>query len=142
MSQPCELCRAQGGQVLWRDDRCRLVLVADADAPGSCRAVWNRHVAEMTDLGAAERRHLMAVVFAAERALRVVLRPDKINLASLGNLVPHLHWHIIPRWRDDRHFPAPVWSAPVRPAGHRPPPDAEALRTAFTAALAEEQAGP
>ena len=59
----CQLCREAGGETLWQDERCRLVLVADADYPGFCRVVWKRHVAEMTDLDAAERRHLMSVVF-------------------------------------------------------------------------------
>ena len=140
-AQACELCRQAGGDILWQDELCRLVLVADADHPGYCRVVWHRHVAEMTDLDAAERRHLMAVVFAAEAALRAAVRPDKVNLASLGNRVPHLHWHVIPRWRDDRHFPDPIWSAPLRPA---PPPrtfDRSTLRAAFDETLAEERGG-
>lgn len=106
--------------MLWQDELCRLVLVPDADYPGSCRVIWKRHVAEMTDLDTRERRHLMSVVFAAEAAVRRAARPDKINLASLGNLVPHLHWHVIPRWRDDSHFPAPIWAAAQRSAKPRP----------------------
>jgi diadenosine tetraphosphate (Ap4A) HIT family hydrolase len=51
----------------------------------------------------------MSIVLAVEQALRRVLNPDKVNLASLGNMTPHLHWHVIPRFRDDRHFPNPVW---------------------------------
>jgi diadenosine tetraphosphate (Ap4A) HIT family hydrolase len=42
------------------------------------------------------------------------MQPKKINLASLGNMVPHLHWHIIPRYTDDAHFPAPVWAESQR----------------------------
>jgi len=137
----CQLCREAGGDILWKDGLCRLVLVADADYPGFCRVVWRRHAAEMTDLDAAERRHLMSVVCAAESALRVTARPDKINLASLGNLVPHLHWHVIPRWRDDRHFPQSVWSAAARESKPRAAADPDALRTAFVRALAEEQGG-
>ncbi|GAB3263890.1 hypothetical protein GCM10027296_39740 [Chitinimonas naiadis] len=56
----------------------------------------------------------MNAVWAVEEVLRHELQPDKINLASLGNVVPHLHWHIIPRWRDDPHFPSPIWALPVR----------------------------
>jgi diadenosine tetraphosphate (Ap4A) HIT family hydrolase len=65
----------------------------------------------MTDLPSADRERLMAVVFAVESHVRRSLEPDKMNLASLGNLTPHVHWHVIPRWRDDRHFPGPVWAA-------------------------------
>lgn len=110
----CELCDGLGGELLWRDEVCRVVLVADADYPGFCRVILNRHVAEMTDLAAAERARLMRVVFAVEAAVRELLNPDKVNLASLGNVVPHLHWHVIPRFRDDRHFPNPIWGEPRR----------------------------
>ena len=110
----CELCREDGGEVLWRDGFCRIVLAADPHYPGFCRVILGRHAAEMTDLGAPERERLMRAVFATEQALRTALAPDKVNLPSLGNVVPHLHWHVIPRFRDDRHFPAPVWAAPVR----------------------------
>lgn len=140
-AEACQLCRETGGELLWQEERCRLVLVADADHPGFCRVVWQRHVAEMTDLDAAERRYMMSVVFAAETALRTAVRPDKINLASLGNAVPHLHWHVIPRWRDDRHFPQSVWSAAVRESRPRIAADPDALRTAFVRALAREQGG-
>ncbi|MGQ9685997.1 MAG: HIT family protein, partial [Thiobacillaceae bacterium] len=90
----CPLCAADGGEVLWRDDLCRVVWVEDPDYPGYCRVILNDHVREMTDLPQAERCRLMAVVFALEAAVREVLQPDKVNLASLGNQVPHLHWHV------------------------------------------------
>jgi diadenosine tetraphosphate (Ap4A) HIT family hydrolase len=67
----------------------------------------------MTDLHDTDRARLIAVVWAVEQAQREAFAPDKVNLASLGNVVPHLHWHVIPRWRDDAHFPAPVWAAPA-----------------------------
>ena len=75
--------------------------------------IWQAHVAEMSDLCDAERAELLDVVLAVERAQRDVLAPDKINWASFGNMVPHMHWHVIPRWRDDRHFPEPVWGKPA-----------------------------
>lgn len=110
----CELCSQDGGEVLWRNDRLRVVLVDDAQYPGFCRVIWNSHVAEMTDLPAAERDHLMQIVWQVELAVRTVMQPDKINVASLGNVVPHLHWHVIPRYRDDPHFPAPIWAGAQR----------------------------
>lgn len=59
---------------------------------------------------------MMSAVFRVEAALRAVLKPDKINLASLGNMVPHVHWHVIPRFVDDRHFPDAIWASPRRAA--------------------------
>jgi diadenosine tetraphosphate (Ap4A) HIT family hydrolase len=116
----CPLCHPENETVLWRDKRCRVILVDDADYPGFCRVIWGGHVKEMTDLTEPERAHLMTVTLAAEKALREALQPDKINLASLGNQVPHLHWHVIPRFTDDAHFPDPVWA--VRKRGARAAP--------------------
>lgn len=110
----CPLCHAHNETVLWSDARCRVILANEPDYPGFCRAIWHAHVREMTDLARAERAHFLNVVWALEASLRELLQPAKINLASLGNQVPHLHWHVIPRFLDDKHFPDSVWSAPKR----------------------------
>jgi diadenosine tetraphosphate (Ap4A) HIT family hydrolase len=110
----CELCDSDGGTPIWRDERCRVVHVQEPGYAGYCRVIWNAHVKEMTDLTEAERAHCMRVVFALESALRERLRPDKVNLASLGNMTPHLHWHVVARFRDDPHFPNAVWSPACR----------------------------
>lgn len=108
--EACPLCHPQNETVLWQDRLCRVIQIHDADYPVFLRVVWQAHVHEMSDLNARAREHLMAVVFAAEQALRDTMRPDKVNLASLGNQTPHLHWHVIPRFADDAHFPDPVWA--------------------------------
>ena len=107
----CELCTIDGGDVIVRTDRFRVVLVEDARYPGFCRVIWQEHVREMTDLPQAGRSLLMQAVWRVEEAVREVMRPHKVNVASLGNVVPHLHWHVIPRFVDDAHFPDPVWAA-------------------------------
>lgn len=141
MSSPsasdCPLCAAADcADVLWRDLVCRVAWVDDARLPGFCRVILAAHVREMTDLPLAARHRLMAVVFAVEEAVRETVRPDKINLASLGNVVPHLHWHVIPRFADDAHFPDAIWAPPRRPARVRMPNRA-ALRAALAAALVQ-----
>ena len=113
----CDLCAGDGGALVWRNNECRVVRVDEPGYPGFCRVIWNAHVKEMTDLGEGERARLLRVVFEVEAVLREQLRPEKINLASLGNLTPHLHWHVIPRFRDDPHFPDPVWAPATRAAG-------------------------
>ncbi len=123
----CELCDSAGGETLWQNELCRVVLVEDRDYPGFCRVILNRHVSEMTDLDAVTRSSLMRVVFATEQALRLSMQPAKINLASLGNAVAHLHWHVIPRFADDKHFPGSVWGE-ARRAGVARPVDRAALR--------------
>jgi len=138
MNQPhCPLCQTDSGDVLWRDPLCRVVLADEPDYPGFLRVILNAHAKEMTDLSPADQAELMQVVFAAEAALREVMHADKINLASLGNVVPHLHWHVIPRFADDPHFPNPVWGAKLRASPHATPADLVAqLRTALNRQLA------
>ena len=110
----CVLCKdelkPEEGQLIWRGDDCRVILVNEPDLPGFCRVIWNHHVAEMTDLSYGEREHVMSLVFAVEEAVRHVMHPDKVNIAALGNMVPHIHWHVIPRYKDDAYFPGSVWS--------------------------------
>lgn len=129
----CELCEESGGEVLFRNEQLRVVLIADANYPGFCRVIWNAHVSEMTDLKPEERSVLMRAVCQVESALREVMQPQKINLASLGNMVPHLHWHLIPRFSDDAHFPHPVWAATQRQTAD----DILAQRRALLPALRE-----
>lgn len=128
----CPLCSSDGGAVLWRGSLCRVVLADEPDYPGFLRVILEAHVKEMTDLADADRHALMDVVFACEAALREVMAPDKINLASLGNVVPHLHWHVIPRHGDDPHFPGAVWATRQREQPHPAPPD---LQQQLAAAL-------
>lgn len=110
----CELCRSAGGLLVAQHPDWRVIRVEDADFPAFYRVVWMAHVAEWTDLDAAQRHACLEVVAAVEAALRQALAPAKINLASLGNVVPHLHWHVIARFDWDSHFPQPVWGARQR----------------------------
>lgn len=109
----CELCELAAPTV-YRDDRLSIIMVDDAAYPGFCRVIWNAHVKEMSDLAAPERAYVHEAVHQVELALRGVMQPAKINLASLGNMVPHLHWHVIPRFEDDAQFPSPLWAPAVR----------------------------
>ncbi len=121
----CPLCGRRAAaehQLVWQDDRLHVVRVDEPGQPCFFRVVWNAHVAEISDLDPAGRAALWRVLLALETAIRRAVEPAKMNLASLGNQVPHLHWHVIGRWPDDPHFPASVWSAPVRavePDRHR-----------------------
>jgi len=134
----CELCAGSGGEILWQSANCRVVRVNDPEQPGFCRVIWKTHVKEMSDLDFASRNALMSVVFAVESAVRQCFSPDKINLASFGNVVPHLHWHVIPRWIDDRHFPEPIWGRIQRIAMvERPIVDDAALGAAITYWIAQ-----
>lgn len=112
----CILCETEtdGAEVIYRTGKWRVLLVDDNSLPGFCRVVLNDHVAEMTDLPATDRTAIMEVVWLVEQTIRDAMQPDKVNLASLGNMVPHLHWHIIPRYKDDLTFPDAIWAIPRR----------------------------
>lgn len=106
----CELCTSDGGELVWQNDVLRVIMVDDPHFVGFARVVWHAHVKEMTDLLPEQRSQLMKTVCVVEEVMRRVLNPSKINLASLGNMTPHLHWHVIPRFSDDVAFPNPVWA--------------------------------
>lgn len=111
----CPLCHETGGTIIWRNEQLRVIRTDDEHHPGFTRVIWQDHVTEMTQLSPSARQRLMETVWRVEQAQRDWLEPDKINLAQFGNMVPHLHWHVIPRWAQDSHFPEAIWA----PAPHR-----------------------
>ncbi len=115
----CSLCDSDGGALVYRTDSFRVVRADEAGFPAFYRVIWNAHAAEFSDLDPADRHLCMEAVVAVEQALREQLRPTKINVASLGNMVAHVHWHVIARFDWDSHFPSPVWAGAQResPAG-------------------------
>ena len=110
----CILCHPTNENVLWKNKQMRVIHVDDPIYPGYFRVIWNTHVAEMSDLSDQDREMLQKVLLTVEKVLRQQMRPDKINLAQFGNMVPHLHWHIIARYRDDAYFPESIWGQQQR----------------------------
>ncbi len=110
----CSLCEQDGGTLIWRGGKLRVIRADEVGFPAFYRVVWNAHVTEFSDLDAADRAHCMAVVVLVEQALREHLQPTKINLATLGNMAAHLHWHVVARFDWDSHFPAAVWAPAQR----------------------------
>lgn len=115
----CPLCTETGGALVFQADKFRVIRADEVGFAAFYRVVWTQHVAEFSDLNASERALCMAVVCAVEQTLRDHLHPTKINLAALGNVVAHLHWHVIARFDWDAHFPATVWSEPRRNGDER-----------------------
>ena len=126
----CVLCAQDGGALIWRGEKLRLIRAAEEGFPAFYRVIWNAHAAELSDLSDDDRNLCMKAVAAVERVMRDTLAPTKINLAALGNVVPHLHWHVIARFQGDSHFPAPVWAAAVR---DRVPAHEDAVRAKLPA---------
>ncbi|MGO4475731.1 HIT family protein [Massilia sp. 2TAF26] len=129
----CELCELAASSKVVANDKFSVILANEPNYPGFARVIWNEHVREVSDLPDADRLLLNEAVWKLEQAVREVMQPLKVNVASLGNVVPHLHWHVIPRYADDAHFPAPVWAQAVRET----PADVLAQRRALVPQLAE-----
>ena len=132
--------------LLWSDADWRVIRVEDADFPAFYRVIHHGHVAEFSALGADQRQRCMDLVAAVDRVLVQQLRPTKVNLAALGNMVPHLHWHVVARFDWDSCFPNPIWGARQResnvaPASRLAAPLHE-LDAAVVAALREQSAAP
>ena len=95
---------------------CEVRLMDDANHPWLILVPRVADTVEIIDLSPAQRTQLTAEIDTAARALKVLFKPDKLNVAALGNLVPQLHVHVIARYHTDIAWPRPVWgNATARP---------------------------
>jgi diadenosine tetraphosphate (Ap4A) HIT family hydrolase len=78
---------------------------------GYCVLVSRRHATELSGLAATERQAFLDEMCSLARAIEVGFRPHKLNYELLGNQVPHLHWHLFPRYASDPDRLRPVWLA-------------------------------
>lgn len=106
----CPLCQGNHEHVLFKNEDIRIIHTQENPlVPGFCRVILNEHQAEMSDLSQESQQMLMHWVFKLEHAMRAVLKPTKMNLASFGTMVPHVHWHVIARFENDAYFPCLSW---------------------------------
>jgi len=89
----------------------RLLVHKDANYPWLVLVPRAADLVEITDLDATRRTQLMTEIADVSRALKDTTRCDKLNVATLGNMVPQLHVHVIARRRTDAAWPRPVWGA-------------------------------
>lgn len=107
----CVLCQKNNENVLFENKDIRIIHTNENPlVPGFCRVILNEHYPEMSDLSTETQQMLMSWVFKLEQAMRDVLKPCKINLASFGTMVPHVHWHVIARFNNDAYYPDSIWS--------------------------------
>lgn len=113
MKMPCKVC---GGvwpppEYLISEGKISMVyLFEDQFFPGWTVAVLKRHATELGQLSVEERHRLIDEVTALAEALTAVFSPVKINYELLGNQLPHIHWHVIPRLENDPAPRDPVWT--------------------------------
>ncbi len=123
MSSACELCARVAGLRAGRDpwfvaelDRGFVVLSENQGCPGWCVLVLKGHAEHLAELPIMEQQSLFGDVARVAGAVRAVFPasgasggPPRINYECLGNVAPHIHWHIIPRHADDPEPRKPVW---------------------------------
>jgi len=104
----CSLCNSKNENIIYKNELFRVILVDDI--PAFTRIILNRHIAEFSDLSLNESLEISKAIYKIEKAMLKHIKPDKVNIASLGNYVPHLHIHIIPRYKNDSWYPDSIWS--------------------------------
>jgi diadenosine tetraphosphate (Ap4A) HIT family hydrolase len=115
----CPMCAALGkgdnnfGVSVFTGEVAEVRLERRSRLPGYCVVVWRHgHVAEPGDLAPVQASRYWAEVLAAGRAVQACFTPVKLNYLTLGNTVPHLHTHVLPRYQDDPAPGGPIaWEA-------------------------------
>jgi diadenosine tetraphosphate (Ap4A) HIT family hydrolase len=87
-----------------------VTLNRDQFFPGYTLLFTKDHVTELFHLDRDVRSALMEEVSAVAGALFAIFKPAKINYELLGNMVPHIHWHIVPRFPSEPLWPRPIWA--------------------------------
>jgi diadenosine tetraphosphate (Ap4A) HIT family hydrolase len=121
-----------------------LYLTVNQTYRGHCQLVFDpRHVARLDELAADEWTAFSSDLHAATTAIVAVTQPDHVNVESLGNVVPHLHWHIIPRYVGDARWGLPIWVTPssAMPDTRLAPGERQTLLDALRAALTSGASG-
>ncbi len=116
--------------------QCYVLLNRDQFFPGYAFVVAKEHVTELFHLERSARAALVEEVNSIALALNSLFKPDKMNYELLGNMVPHMHWHLVPRFRSDPLWPRPIWAEPHEEAVLTPAQYAERIEL-IRKALAE-----
>jgi diadenosine tetraphosphate (Ap4A) HIT family hydrolase len=108
----CPLCNQEDEDIIFQNILFRVILINEI--PGYIRIITQKHIKEFSDLEDKEIIQIMQSVKNIEKTMIKLLNPDKINIAEFGNMVPHLHFHIIPRYINDPWWPASTFCKKVR----------------------------
>lgn len=136
----CALCTGlrtdDAGRIVAELASGRVLLQDDADFRGYCILVFRRHACELFELSYAERSALIEDVNRVAQAVQRVVQPAKLNYAMLGNMAPHLHVHVIPRFPGDGWWGQSIWARPDAARRTLPTEELAALGAALRATLA------
>ena len=135
---PCPMCsrwESDADLRIAEFEHSYLVLNRDQFFPGYTLLFSKTHVTELFHLDRRVRGELMEEISRVAEALFTTFRPAKINYELLGNMVPHMHWHLVPRFTTEPLWPRPIWAEPhdevlLPPEGYRR--SIERIREALT----------
>ncbi len=106
----CILCHDNHNEeLIIKNDIYKIIKVFNKDYPIYFQIIVNRHIKELSDLPYKDALQIFEAIYLLDQLICDIFRVDKVNIASFGNIVPHLHWHIIGRYKNDKHFPNPIW---------------------------------
>ena len=89
-------------------DNVILIEVHESEIPW-LKVFTKRKIKEFSEANGEERMVIWQALDVIERAMLERFKPEKINIAQFGNYLPHLHWHIMARFKEDSFFPEPMW---------------------------------
>ena len=93
---------------------CRVLLMDDARFPWLILVPRRADLTEITDLPEPDAATLWQEIRIATGVMQALAKPDKVNVAALGNVVAQLHVHVVGRFRSDPAWPGPVWGGGTR----------------------------
>jgi diadenosine tetraphosphate (Ap4A) HIT family hydrolase len=93
---------------------CSVLLLNDSRFPWLVLVPRRAGATEVTDLSEADAARLMEEIRIATRVMLELARPDKVNVAAIGNIVSQMHVHVVARFRSDPAWPGPVWGYGTR----------------------------
>jgi diadenosine tetraphosphate (Ap4A) HIT family hydrolase len=112
-SSPCVLCNPFNewpkSHIICTLSASTVLLSQDQYFEGWCLVVSNKHVVDLFDLPAEERLLLESDVSKVSKSIVEIFQPNIMNYAVFGNVIPHLHWNVMPRYINDGLWGAPPW---------------------------------
>lgn len=133
MTEPgCVMCgkhAAPSPLLIAELETARAYLHEDQFFPGYVLLVLRRHATELYELAARERAAHLEEVSRVAQALARAFRPVKMNYELLGNQVPHIHWHLVPRLATDPDLRQPIWRVDHEPVTLDPDAARERVET-------------
>ena len=111
----CLLCTNINEIIIINNRLFRIVIIDNQDYPGYLNLITNKHFKELTDMSLIDAKKIFSAIYKIEQIIKIIYQCDKVNIFSFGNKVMHVHWHIVPRYINDKHFPNSIFGEIINP---------------------------